>query len=138
MDKIYILLPVFNRKNITEKIVKCLCKQSFQNYHLVLIDDGSTDGTAEMVQSYIKAENLTVIRGTGDWWCFGSFQQGINWLKEKSPQLQDIILLINDDDKVVQYSKQLMCEETGISYSHPVNHYFYIMNFITVNLHPWF
>jgi glycosyltransferase involved in cell wall biosynthesis len=97
MDKIYILLPVFNRKTITEKIVKCLCKQSFQNYHLILIDDGSTDGTTEMVQSYIKAENLTVIRGVGDWWCFGSFQQGINWLKGKSIHPQDTILLINDD-----------------------------------------
>jgi len=30
-----------------------------------------------------------------------------------------MFLLINDDDKVVQYSKQLMCEETGISYEEP-------------------
>jgi GT2 family glycosyltransferase len=97
MEKIYILLPVFNRKNITEKIIKCLCKQNFQNYHLILVDDGSTDGTTKMVQSYIGAEQLTVIRGTGDWWCFGSFQQGINWLKEQSIHSQDTILLINDD-----------------------------------------
>lgn len=30
-----------------------------------------------------------------------------------------MFLLINEDDKVVQYSKQLMCEETGISYEEP-------------------
>ena len=30
-----------------------------------------------------------------------------------------MFLLINDDDKVVQYSKQLMCDETGISYEEP-------------------
>ncbi len=30
-----------------------------------------------------------------------------------------MFLLINDDDKVVQYSKLLMCEETGISYEEP-------------------
>ncbi len=30
-----------------------------------------------------------------------------------------MFLLINDDNKVVQYSKQLMCEETGISYEEP-------------------
>ncbi len=30
-----------------------------------------------------------------------------------------MFLLINDDDKVVQYSKQLMCEDTGISYEEP-------------------
>ncbi len=30
-----------------------------------------------------------------------------------------LFLLINDTSKVVQYSKQLMCEETGISYEEP-------------------
>jgi excinuclease ABC subunit A len=30
-----------------------------------------------------------------------------------------IFLLLNDDNKVVQYSKQLMCEDTGISYEEP-------------------
>ncbi|MFZ1372005.1 MAG: excinuclease ABC subunit UvrA, partial [Ferruginibacter sp.] len=30
-----------------------------------------------------------------------------------------MFLLIHDDDKVIQYSKQLMCEETGISYEEP-------------------
>jgi excinuclease ABC subunit A len=30
-----------------------------------------------------------------------------------------MFLLIHDDDKVVQYSKLLMCEETGISYEEP-------------------
>lgn len=30
-----------------------------------------------------------------------------------------MFLLINDDDTVVQYSKQLMCEDTGISYEEP-------------------
>ena len=30
-----------------------------------------------------------------------------------------MFLLVNDDNKVVQYSKQLMCEETGISYEEP-------------------
>lgn len=30
-----------------------------------------------------------------------------------------MFLLVNDDGKVVQYSKQLMCEDTGISYEEP-------------------
>ncbi len=30
-----------------------------------------------------------------------------------------MFLLLNDTDKVVQYSKQLMCEDTGISYEEP-------------------
>ncbi len=30
-----------------------------------------------------------------------------------------IFLLLNDDDRLLQYSKQLMCEDTGISYEEP-------------------
>lgn len=30
-----------------------------------------------------------------------------------------MFLLINDDDSIVQYSKQLMCEDTGLSYEEP-------------------
>ena len=30
-----------------------------------------------------------------------------------------LFLLINDDNKLAQYSKQLMCEDTGISYEEP-------------------
>lgn len=30
-----------------------------------------------------------------------------------------MFLLVNEDDKVIQYSRQLMCEDTGISYEEP-------------------
>ena len=52
-SKIYILLPVHNRRDQTKTFIDCLTAQTYQNYHLILIDDGSTDGTAEMVQSKI-------------------------------------------------------------------------------------
>jgi GT2 family glycosyltransferase len=94
-ERIYIFLPVHNRKNITSRFIGCLRTQTFQNYHLVLIDDGSTDGTEEMVRDAIR--NLTVIKGRGDWWWAGSLQQGINWLKSQHLSATDLILIINDD-----------------------------------------
>ncbi len=30
-----------------------------------------------------------------------------------------MFVLLNDDNKIIQYSKQLMCEDTGISYEEP-------------------
>lgn len=40
---------------------------------------------------------------------------------QKTLQLgkDQMFLLINDDNKIIQYSKQLMCEDTGISYEEP-------------------
>jgi len=96
-ERVYILLPVHNRLDITRKFVDSFLKQTFQDYHLLLIDDGSTDGTEEMVRERVAAEKLTVIKGKGNWWWAGSLQQGINWLKKHDVKPSDIVLMINDD-----------------------------------------
>ncbi len=93
--KLYVILPVYNRREITKRFVNCLTGQSYQNYHLLLIDDGSMDGTAGMVREMISS--LTVIQGDGHWWWGGSLQQGYEWLKIRSTQPEDIVLIINDD-----------------------------------------
>jgi GT2 family glycosyltransferase len=93
--KIYILLPVHNRKAVTAGFVGSLNKQTFRDYHLVLIDDGSTDGTAEMVMKAIPS--VTVLRGTGGWWWAGSLQRGLDWIKEEKIADDSIVLFINDD-----------------------------------------
>ncbi|MDB4409378.1 glycosyltransferase [Gammaproteobacteria bacterium] len=91
----YILLPVYNRKEVTRRFVQCLKSQSYTKYHLVLIDDGSTDGTAEMVREYIPS--VIVLRGKGDWWWAGGLQKGIDWLREREVDDSAIILFANDD-----------------------------------------
>jgi len=96
-ERVYILLPVHNRRDITRKFIDSLLKQTFQDYHLLLIDDGSTDGTEEMVRERVAAEKWTVIKGKGNWWWAGSLQQGINWLKKHDVKPSDIVLMINDD-----------------------------------------
>ena len=92
---LYILLPIHNRKLITEKFIQCLKMQSEQNYQLILIDDGSIDGTDEMVLKNIP--NTKVIYGDGNLWWAGSLQKGYDFLKNKDLQINDKVLLINDD-----------------------------------------
>src|SRR5574337_2198175 len=94
-ETIYILLRVHNRREVTRRFVKCLAGQSYPDYHLVLIDDGSTDGTAEMVKSAIAP--VTVITGAGNWWWGGALHEGYTWLRKRNPLLTDIVLIINDD-----------------------------------------
>jgi predicted SAM-dependent methyltransferase len=94
-EAIYIMLPVHNRRDITRRFIECLKIQTYQKYHLILIDDGSSDGTAEMVRENISS--LTFITGTGNWWWAGSLQQGYQWLKRQNIPATDLVLIINDD-----------------------------------------
>jgi len=113
MSKIYILLPVHNRKEITRGFVECLKTQTFQDYHLVLIDDGSNDGTADMVKENILS--VTVLRGIGDWWWAGSLQQGIGWLHQQMVDDSQVVLIINDDVSIekdfLEIGVNLLAEE---------------------------
>lgn len=92
---IYVLLPVHNRRDLTEQFVRCLIEQTDQGFHLVLVDDGSADGTAEMVSSIIPS--ATIIRGAGSWWWAGSLQQARRWLLRQSRSPGDLVLIANDD-----------------------------------------
>jgi GT2 family glycosyltransferase len=92
---IYVLAPVHNRRALTERFVRCLTEQADQAFHLVLVDDGSTDGTADAVRSMIPS--ATIIRGTGHWWWAGSLEQARTWLKRRPAAPGDLVLIANDD-----------------------------------------
>ncbi len=92
---IYIILPVHNRKNITEKFIKCLVSQTYQNFKLILVDDGSTDGTDKMVLNYLP--NSEIIYGDGNLWWAGGLKKGFEWLQDYHDNKNDIALMINDD-----------------------------------------
>ena len=92
---VHILLPVHNRLASSKRFINCLLAQTYTNYHLILIDDGSTDGSQEYVKGNVKS--LTVIVGQGDWWWGGGLHQGYLWLKHSAVAGEDIVLMINND-----------------------------------------
>jgi putative glycosyltransferase len=49
---ISILLPVYNAENTVADTIESILRQSFEDYELLVIDDGSTDMTSQVVRSY--------------------------------------------------------------------------------------
>ncbi len=52
-----IIIPTFNRCGLLNRALNSVFKQTYSDYEVIVIDDGSTDGTAEMLQ-----KNFTGIR----------------------------------------------------------------------------
>jgi GT2 family glycosyltransferase len=94
-ERLYILVPVHNRRATTVHFVEALNRQTWRGYHLILIDDGSTDGTAEAVRAICPATEVIV--GTGDWWWAGCLDQACRHLQRQGVADDDVLLLINDD-----------------------------------------
>jgi GT2 family glycosyltransferase len=94
-ERVFVVVPVHNRRPVTERFADCLSGQTWRNWTLVLVDDGSTDGTADSVRE--KIESLVVVRGRGDWWWAGSLQHGLDAVRRLRPNAGDILLICNDD-----------------------------------------
>ena len=47
--KISVLIPLYNRKHYIEQTVDSVLNQTFQDFELIIRDDGSTDGSADFV-----------------------------------------------------------------------------------------
>ena len=46
-----IIIPTYNRDYILPETINSIQEQSFGNWEVILVDDGSTDNTRELVES---------------------------------------------------------------------------------------
>ena len=47
-----VLIPVYNREKYVRQAIDSVLSQTFTDHELLVVDDGSTDGTAEVLKSY--------------------------------------------------------------------------------------
>ena len=52
-----IIIPVYNVEQTLQRCVKSVLEQSFTNYEIILIDDGSTDKSGQMIDSLAETDN---------------------------------------------------------------------------------
>lgn len=57
MDKKYnpcvsIVIPTYNRAHLIKKSLKSVLNQTYQNFEIIVVDDGSTDNTQEILESF--------------------------------------------------------------------------------------
>lgn len=77
--KVSVVVPTYNRKKLLEKCLNQLSRQDYPDYEVIVVDDGSTDGTDLMVKQkfpqvvYVRqinkgpaaARNLGIKQATG-------------------------------------------------------------------------
>ena len=94
-DKISIIAPVYNVENYIDRFIKSIIRQTYTNWELILIDDGSTDNSGTICDSYAAkddrisvfheknsgvstARNIGLSMSTGD---YISFVDTDDWLE---------------------------------------------------------
>jgi len=90
---IYIITPVFNRKAFTQDYLKALRNQTVKGFKTIIIDDGCTDGTAEMVES--EFPEVILLKEKGDLWWTAATNIGVRYALKQDDV--SYIMTLNDD-----------------------------------------
>lgn len=91
---IYIVIPVFNRKRFLQECLNSLRLQTTQDFRTIVVDDGSTDGTFEMLQS--EYPEVIALKENGDLWWTGAINVGVKYALPLCKET-DYIMALNDD-----------------------------------------
>lgn len=96
MPHISVIIPTYNRLEFVQKAIQSVYGQTYSDFELIIIDDGSRDGTEEALKKtalpqtqYLRQENRGVsaarnrgiTRATGEWICF--LDSDDHWLEKK-------------------------------------------------------
>ena len=89
---ISIVIPVFNRKDYTRECLLSLRQQTDQRFKVVIVDDGSTDGTDEMLRE--EFPEVEVLKGSGSLFWTAGVNMGIRHALKQGAEL---IMTMNND-----------------------------------------
>lgn len=95
MNKIKVLVPVYNAENYIEKCINSLLSQNFNNYEIIITDDSSTDSTYSKILEYKNNKNIQIIKNEKR---IGSALHNIIFMIKNFTEKNDIIVLVDGDD----------------------------------------
>ncbi len=87
--EIYIIIPHYNGLEILDDCLSSLFKNTFKNFNTILIDNGSTDGSQQMVTK--KYPQVNLVQNIENLGYAGACNQGIELAES------ELILLLNND-----------------------------------------
>lgn len=61
MKKISIIVPVYNVKEYLEQCIDSLINQTYKNLEIIIVDDGSTDGSYELCEELKKRDDRIIL-----------------------------------------------------------------------------
>lgn len=117
MPSVSVIVPVYNAENTLPKCIDSILSQTFHDYELLLVDDGSTDGSPEICDKYAEIDlrvkvwhkpnggacssrNFGIDRAVGKYICFADSDDYVSekWLEDlvdAAEQYPDSLVLSN-------------------------------------------
>lgn len=61
MPKVSIIVPIYNRECLLPRCVDSILNQTFKDFEMILVDDGSTDNSAKICDDYAELDSRVIV-----------------------------------------------------------------------------
>lgn len=102
-----IIIPAYNEEKVIERLLKSINEQTYKKWEIIVVDDGSTDGTIEIAKKYTKKvfrrshAERSIQRNFGAGKSIGSFLLFLDADMKLSPDvLSDCVASIKKDGSI--------------------------------------
>lgn len=104
-EKVSVIIPLYNKAHTIERTLRSVFSQTYTNFEVIIIDDGSTDGSTNIIKEEFKDERLKIIvqqnKGV-------SYARNVGIENAKG----DYIAFLDADDEWLPYYLQTVLEES--------------------------
>lgn len=88
-----VVMPTYNRADLVQRAIRSVLSQTFEDFELIIVDDGSTDDTANVLQKFARLDKrIRLLKNDTN--------KGISYSRNKGQQAargQYIFILDSDD-----------------------------------------
>lgn len=104
MNRITVVVPVYNVKKYLDRCIQSLLNQSIQDYTIILVDDGSTDGSGELCSEWAQKSSLVEVLHKVNGGLSDARNYGVMHVKS------DYVTFVDSDDYVESEYLELLSE----------------------------
>ncbi len=112
-DLVSIITPVYNGEDFLDRSIKSVLSQTYQNWELLLIDDGSEDDSVRIIERYLKDDRIKFLKNDSNSGISATRNKGIN-----NSNGEYIALLDQDDEWFADKLQKQVKALNGLGYDY--------------------
>lgn len=116
MDPVFfICMPVFNSENYLENCLKSIINQSYLNFHLILVDDGSTDSSGTICNYYSSIDKRITALHQKNGGAIRARNTAIKFAKKQYTEKETYIIFVDSDDTLKENALELLAKNISLN-----------------------
>lgn len=106
MSKVSVVVPIFNAGKRLSKCIKSILDQTFTDFELILVNDGSTDNSLQICRKYEKRDRRIILIDKNNEGSIATRKRGLDLSKS------DYVMFVDADDWINKKMIEVMYLET--------------------------